>query len=367
MSGRLAKRYQAETVLDAARARLRWVFETFARVYVSVSAGKDSTALFHLALMEARARGRPLYTFFLDQEAEYQATVDLMRRMMHAPGVVPLWYQVPLYMTNATSHEEDQLFAWGPGEPWMREREPDSIHAIEGAYPQRFYPFFEWFEAEQPAGSCFLVGLRAEEGINRFRAVTKHAGIEGVPWTSKTKRAGSAKAYPLYDWGMGDVWRYIWEEKVPYNRVYDLRWAMGAGVYNDNRVSNLIHEMAFRALPDLPVLEPDTYARLMARVKGIHCAAHHARGDLLYDAKRLPAGVPSWKAYRGYLLATTPMTEEKRARFAARFAGQGDDERVYQAQCKQLLIGDDENNVPVVTARARNAKPDKFARWRALW
>lgn len=367
MSRGIVKTYLAESVLDAARARIAWTFDRFEHVNVSVSAGKDSTVLFHLALTEARRRGRRLRTFFLDQEAEYQATVDLMRLMMHAPGVEPLWYQVPLYMTNATSYEEDQLFAWGPGEPWMREREPDSIHAIEGDYPMRFYPFFEWWEEQQPAGSAFLVGLRAEEGINRFRAVTKHAGVEGAPWTSKTKRAGSVKAYPIYDWGMGDVWKYIADERVPYNRIYDLRWSMGMGVYNDNRVSNLIHEMSFRALPDLAQLEPETYARLLARVKGIHCAARHARGDMIYDARVLPDGVPTWRAYRDHLLATMPVNEEKRARFAKRFAGQGDDERVYQAQCKQLLTGDWENNVPVVTKRAREKKGDRFARWRRLW
>ncbi len=359
------KRYQEQNVLDAARERIAWVFAHFERVQVSVSAGKDSTVLFHLARTEALRLGRTVEVFFLDQEAEYQGTVDLMRQMMHASGVVPLWYQVPIYMTNATSYEEDQLFAWGPGEPWMRPKEPDSIHAIEGEYPPRFYDFFEWLEGQRPAGTAFLVGLRAEEGINRFRAVTKHPGIEGVPWSTRTKREGSFKLYPIYDWGMGDVWRLIHTEGVPYNRIYDLRWQMGAGVYNDNRVSNLIHEMSFRCLPELAALEPDTYARLILRLKGVHCAARHAQTAHVYDVRALPAGFATWLAYRNHLLATMSTTPAKRARFLKRFASQPQTEAVHHAQCKQLLINDYENAVPI--PKAKTQPVDRFARWRKLF
>lgn len=359
------KTYLDQNVLDAARERVAWLFDRFERVQVSVSAGKDSTVLYHLARAEALRRGRTVGVFFLDQEAEYQATVDLMRGMMRAPGVVPLWYQVPIYMTNATSYVEDQLFAWGPGEPWMREKEPDSIHAIEGDYPKRFYDFFEWVEETQPAGTAFLVGLRAEEGINRFRAVTKHPGIDGVPWTTKTRKAGSVKAHPLYDWGMGDVWRFIHTEGLPYNRIYDLRWQMNCGTYNDNRVSNLIHEMSFRCLPELAALEPDTYAKLVHRLKGVHCAAHHAQGAHLYDVRVLPVGFATWLAYREHLLATMPIDEVKRARFKKRFAAQPATEPVHHAQCKQLLINDFENAIPI--PKAKTQPVDRFARWRKLF
>lgn len=360
----IVKTYLPESVLDAARERVAWVFDRFERVNVSVSGGKDSTVLFHLAVDEAARRGRKVTLFFLDQEAEYEGTIALMRTMMAHPAVTPAWYQVPIRMTNATSYADDQLFAWGPGEPWMREKEPTSIHYIDGDYPARFYPFFEWLEERTP-DTAFLVGLRAEEGINRFRAVVKNPGVDGVPWTSRTGNASSFKAYPLYDWGMGDVWRYIAATRAPYNRIYDLRWAMNGGVYNDNRVSNLIHEMSFRCLPDLAALEPDTYARLVKRLKGVHCAAHHAQGAHLYDVQKLPAGFASWLAYRTHLLATMPIDAKKRARFEKRFAGQPSTEPVHHAQCKQLLVNDYENSIPVPKSKTRPV--DRFARWRTLF
>lgn len=365
----LRKVHLQETVLEAARARIVNVFDRFEHVHASVSGGKDSLVLFFLALAEARRRGRPLHVFFLDQEAEYAATIDVIRWMMSQPGVVPLWYQVPLYLTNATSYLVDQLYAWGPGEPWMREKEPGAIGAIEGKYPQRFYPFFEWWEREQPAGSAFLVGLRAEEGVTRFRAVTKHPGLPDLPWSSKTKRAGSVKLYPLYDWGMGDVWKLIRDEALPYNRVYDALYALGHGVYNTMRVSNLIHEIAFRSLAELALIEPGTYARLERRLPGVHAAAQHARSAFLYDARELPAAFPTWRAFRDHLLETMPIDETKKARHRRRFAGQNETEAVFQAQCKRLLIGDHEGNVPITTRGASKKRPveDRFARWRRLW
>lgn len=365
MSG-IVKRYSTGSVLDAARARMRWIFDRFERVQVSVSGGKDSTLLFALAVAEAEARGRKLDLFFLDQEAEYEGTIEAMRLMMAHQAVVPRWYQVPLWLTNATSYAQDQLYAWGPGEIWMRAKEPGAIHDLGEKHPERFYPFFEWVEAREPNGTAFLVGLRAEEGINRFRAVTKNPGLEGVPWSTKTKQRDSFKFYPIYDWGMGDVWKYIHEHQVPYNRIYDLRWALGLGEYNDNRVSNLIHEMAFRCLPDLAALEPETYARLVKRVRGAHCAARHANGAFLYDVGSLPAAFSTWRAYRDHLLSTAPIEPKKLERFRKRFAKLGDDEQVCRAQCKRLLINDWENNVPI-TRSPKSRGVDRFARWRKLF
>ncbi len=364
MSG-VVKRYRDESVLDAARERMRFIFDRFEHVFVSTSGGKDSGVVSRLALDEARSRGRTVGMFFLDQEAEYQATIDLMRGLMAEPGVRPLWYQVPIYMTNATSYEQDMLYAWGPGEEWMREREPTSIQHIDADYPQRFYDFFDWWENAQPSGSAFIVGLRAEEGIKRFRAVTKHPGLADVKWSSKTKQPGSFKFYPIYDWGVGDVWRFTAEEAVPYNRIYDLRFWMGCGTYNDNRVSNLIHEMAFRSLVDLAALEPITYAKLVRRLKGVHCAARHAGGAHIYDVRTLPTGFTTWRGYRDHLLATMPISEPKRARFQKRFDGQPQTEPVHHAQCKQLLIGDYENSVPI--SKTKTAPVDRFARWRKLF
>lgn len=349
--------YLGKDVLEAARERMAFIFDTFDNIYVSVSGGKDSTALFHLALEQAEKRNQKINVFFLDQEVEYAATIDHMRTMMTHPLVVPMWYQVPIYMTNATSYEEDLLYSWGEGLGWMRPKEDIAIKSIEGEYPQRFYPFFNWFEKHRPDNSVFLVGLKAEEGVNRFRAVTKHPGYRDIKWSTKSSNPKSYKFYPMYDWGMGDVWKYIYDNQFPYNHIYDLMFMNGTSIYNKMRVSNLIHEKSFKCLTDLQVLEPTTFEKVIARIKGTHCAALYAKESMIYHADKLPSAFKTWLEYRDYLLATIPT--EKKYRFEKRFAEQGQDEYVYRQQCKQLLINDWENNISVT----KKPKIDRLAKW----
>ena len=76
---RLTRVFTEENVLDAARARIELLFDNFEEIIVSISAGKDSTVLYHLCVQEAIRRNRKIIAFFLDQEAEYQASIDLIK------------------------------------------------------------------------------------------------------------------------------------------------------------------------------------------------------------------------------------------------------------------------------------------------
>ena len=49
--------YLENNVFDEAMERLRFIFDNHDDVIVSMSGGKDSTVLFHMALMVARERG----------------------------------------------------------------------------------------------------------------------------------------------------------------------------------------------------------------------------------------------------------------------------------------------------------------------
>ncbi len=340
--------YRTDNVYTAARKRVAWVFDTFSRVVVSVSGGKDSAVVRHLAIEEARRRGRKVEMFFLDQEAEYESTVRIIREWMAAPDTIPRWFQVPVQMTNATSHVDYWLHAWGHGEPWIREKDPIAIHEQPGA-PDRFYDFFPWYEAQSDEPTAFLIGLRSRESFNRFRSVTKNPGYQNVAWSTKTKSPQAFRFYPIYEWTFGDVWKCIADEGLTYNAHYDRMYAKHGVNERSMRVSNLVHEQAFRCLVDLQEFEPDTYERLMKRLGGVHCAALYGNERQVLDAKTLPAHFVTWTAYRDHLMATTPC--ERMDRFVKRFAKQPTDETTARMQCKQLLTNDWENNVPVASPK----------------
>lgn len=349
--------YRDRNVLDAARERMRLVYDRFEHVVVSVSGGKDSTAIRHLAIEEGDRRGRKPELFFLDQEAEYRATIDVIEDWMHDSRSVPRWYQVPLRLTNATSHLDHWLRAWGAGEDWMRPKDAVAIQSIDGDYPDRFYDFFPWLEANAQPSTAFVIGLRTRESFNRYRAMSKGAAVPGWCWSTKTTRPDVARVYPIYDWVHTDVWKLIRDERLRYNRVYDLQLALHGPNVSRMRVSNLVHEQAFRCLTELQELEPETYERLVLRLGGVHAAALYARDAQVYDAVALPPRWSSWRAYRDHILETTPTT--KRSRYVKRFGKQPTDEETFHRQVKQLLRNDWENNVPVA--------PPKKDRLRQIW
>jgi predicted phosphoadenosine phosphosulfate sulfurtransferase len=332
-------------VLEAARWRMQFVFNRFERVVVSASGGKDSTVLWHLAVAEAARLGRKVELFFLDQEAEYQGTIDQVEHMMAHPSVVPAWMQVPLRMTNATSHRQAWFTAWRAGDAWMRPRSLLGVEHLEGA-PDRFYDFFPWYEAQKPR-TAFLVGLRSRESLNRWRAVAKNPGLDGIAWSTHAAGDGNFRFYPLFDWATPDVWRYLAEEEVRYNAVYDRMYALRGANERTMRVSFLMHEQSFKGLATLQELEPDTYERLLRRIAGAHVAALYAEevNGGVFGARSLPPAHASWREYRDYLLASTP--SEHAARFAKRFARQADDDATCREHVRQLLCNDWENNVPV--------------------
>lgn len=108
-----SQNYLCTTVFEEALKRVRFVFDNCDDVIVSMSGGKDSTVVFNLALMVAKETGRlPLKVFWLDQEAEWQATEDYMNYVMRRKDVKPYWFQIPFDFTNSLSFEDNFLRVW---------------------------------------------------------------------------------------------------------------------------------------------------------------------------------------------------------------------------------------------------------------
>lgn len=151
---------------------------------------------------------------------------------------------------------------------------------------------------------------------------------------------------------------------VKYNKIYDLMFMSGYGIYKKMRISNLIHEKSFKCLVDLPRYEPETYDRLCERIGGISSASRYAAEKLVFNNKTLPKHYGSWKDFRDFLLVNIP-TQEHREKFIKRFSNQPPTEKIYQAQVGQLLINDYENSTPFDTKRDEKIRRMK-EKWMAL-
>ena len=367
--------YTKESVLDAARRRISAAFDDFPNVSVSISGGKDSTVLCHLVLSEAARRGRKAEVFFLDEEVDYEATIRQVEYLMFEmmpEAASPQWFQVPFHLTNATSLTEGQLVAWEPGKSkaWMRQKDPRAYHhwpydkaKLKIANRTKGFGFYDALRGYNDAheDTCFFVGLRATESPNRWRTVSKNPGHADWCWTTRQAN-GNVNAYPLYDWLFTDIWKYIHDAGIRYNRIYDLMWKKGMHT-QEIRVSSLIHERSFRALAELPEFEPKTYDRLCRRITGIQTANLYAKESVMMKCRKLPKAYGTWREYRDFLLSTYPMPEYLPI-FRRRFAAQLENEYVARQQCRQLLLNDYENDLPV--RNREDPREETIRKWASI-
>lgn len=314
------KTYLPINVCDAAQQRIRYVFDHFERVCVSFSGGKDSTVLLHLAWREAQARGRTLDVMFIDWEAQYQATIDHVAEMLALPGINPYWICLPISTSNESSFHDPMWTAWDVDrqDVWVRPLpdQPGVIADYEyfpfyryGMLFEEFVPEFNaWYSAETPA--AFLIGIRADESLNRFRTVKKqgHKGkrrrYEGRHWSTQSADQGY-NFYPIYDWRVEDIWTYIGREQVPHNRIYDHMYLAGMSLH-EMRICEPYSMEARKHLDKYHYLEPQTWARIVQRVGGANFGAKYGRSKLFaYQRLEKPAGL-TWKQYAELLLNSLP-------------------------------------------------------------
>jgi predicted phosphoadenosine phosphosulfate sulfurtransferase len=341
----MARIYKLNTVVDAARERISLLFDLYKHITVSVSGGKDSSVMFDLVHKEAIRRNRTFEAVFIDQEAEYANTIAIIRHLSRQHNVIFRWYQVPFQMTNSASYEQDYLNCWDGGH--IRELEKDSIKDLGLPSNLTWEKLLPALESQYKEPTAQLIGLRSSESLNRYRAVTKNPAIEGINWSTKTSNSNLINFYPIYDFGFDDIWRYMFDNQVKYNKVYD--WQFAKNYHKENmRVSCLIHEKSFDCLADLPEFEPETYHWLCQRIKGVATAMRYVKEKQMYSNEKLPTHYKTWKEFRDFLLDNHHNPSQK-ARFIKRFENHPNNEDVYKQQVGQLLINDFENITDVRT------------------
>lgn len=306
-------------VCTAAEDRIKWTFDSFERVYLSFSAGKDSTVMIHLAALEARRRGIKFGVLIVDLEGQYKMTIEHAERVFKEyEDVIDLyWICLPLALRNAVSVYEPQWICWD------KDRKKDWIRDMpaEGIDDEDMFPFFEkgmefedfvpqfgeWYSQGKSCG-C-MVGIRTDESLNRYRTIasTTKTKKDGHQWTTKVTK-NVFNVYPVYDWRTRDIW--IYHAKNPglsHNHLYDLMHKAGLTIHQQ-RICQPYGDDQRRGLWLFHLIEPETWAKIVSRVNGANSGALYVQenGNITgYNKIKKPPG-HTWESFAKMLMGSMP-------------------------------------------------------------
>lgn len=313
------KKYIEKDVITSAIERIEYAFDNFDKVYVSFSGGKDSSVMFHLSAMEARRRNRKIGILIIDLEAQYKLTIDHVSEMVETyKDIIDLyWVCLPIKLRNAVSNFEPTWCCWDDDakNQWVREKPDNSIK--ENDFFDFFVPkmefeefmvlFGEWYSNGVP--TVGLIGIRADESLNRFRTIAsdKKEKHNGMRFTTKVSE-NLYNLYPLYDWKTQDIWKFHSVFKnCCHNQVYDMMNMAGLSIHQQ-RLCQPYGDDQRRGLWLFHIIEPETWSKVVSRVNGANSGSLYIQEDGNingYNKVTLPDG-HNWKSFCNLLLSTMP-------------------------------------------------------------
>lgn len=205
-------------VLDAAKLRIKNVFESGCKIYLSFSSGKDSLCMSSVTydlIREGAISPKQLTVIFIDEEGLYPSMVEAAerwRQKFQSVGAKFLWFCLPFKQVSVIDHlsSSESWITWEPGKEDLWIRKPPKGAIMSSPYLQ--YPGqmnYQTFCERAFGDGIQMVGLRTVESITRLHAVSR-----------VDKKSAKSKFYPIYDWKDTDVWLYIKERGLEFPDIY---------------------------------------------------------------------------------------------------------------------------------------------------
>ncbi len=323
MGEKMIREYTKENVYEALQRRLKYIFEEFDNIFVSFSGGKDSGLLLELTLdfQQKYYPNKKIGVYHQDFEAQYDETTKYVERTFERikDKAECYWVCLPMATRTAVSSYEMYWYPWDDTKEdiWVRPM-PEHPYVINlnnnpiTTYHYRMHQedlakqFGRWYRISHGnKKTVCLLGIRADESVQRYSGIfRKKYGYQGTCWIS-TQFKNVWAASPLYDWSKSDVWHANYLFNYDYNKLYDLYYKAGLTL-DQMRVASPFGDSAKDSLNVYRVLEPETWAKLVGRVRGANFGAIYGRSKALaYKKLVLPEG-HTWQSYTKFLLDTLP-------------------------------------------------------------
>lgn len=275
------KEYNDTNVYDEALKRIRYIFDSFDKVVVNFSAGKDSTVVLNLTEIIAKEKNKNFTVNFFDEEAIHPPTVEYAHRISKRPNLDFKWYCLEFKHRNACSNEEPFWYCWDTEKKdfWVREI-PINNKVI--TYHEKFKKgmSFQEFSSLLPNKSdgktAIMTGVRTQESFRRMKAVSTKKNDNYIAIED-----GVAHVHPIYDWSSEDVWLAVHKYGWDYNKTYDI--FNHTKLYNKflaQRVCPPFGEEPLRGLWIYAECFPEMWHKMLNRVSGVATAWRYANTGL---------------------------------------------------------------------------------------
>jgi phosphoadenosine phosphosulfate reductase len=207
----ISEQFEAKHPLEI----LQWVNETFQPNEVAMATGFGAEGVALIDMLIAVNKRIPI--FYLDTNVLFPETYRLRDQLEEKYGIRFIRYNSTLTLEQQAERHGQHLW----------ERDPDQCCNIRKMQP---------LKDALKNRSAWITAIRREQS-----PVRAHAGI--IEWD---KKFGLYKINPLAAWTKRDVWKYIAEQKIPYNPLYDQGYASIGCIYCTTPVADGEDERAGR-------------------------------------------------------------------------------------------------------------------------
>jgi predicted phosphoadenosine phosphosulfate sulfurtransferase len=262
-------KYLDSDVLTEAYKRIERVIMMHDSTFVSFSGGKDSLVVAYLVREVFDRMGMqnvPVTLAFRDEELIPDDVIEFVQSFRERPDRWNLvYYAFPM---------ESHLFFMGrhlPYVQWDEKRRgnwirPKPDYAIEQIHPDNV-PLHQSMTSALTVHHMGLKGrvaifngIRAQESLIRFRASTASTGPESYISGDMGGAKNVSFVKPIFDWSEKDVFRYFFDKKISYCKIYEAEMYAGAPL----RVSTPLHDAAYDYLSRLRVMYPTFFEQIVA-------------------------------------------------------------------------------------------------------
>ncbi|NBW22265.1 MAG: peptidase S14, partial [Caulobacteraceae bacterium] len=231
---KVLKKYININVLDAAKDRIKHLIYKFDTIIVSFSGGKDSLVVLNLVQEVYNDLGikDKLKVIFKDEELIPDDVINFVQDIFLSNIYDFTYYCIQLKSEKFILGKKIPYIQWDSKRNHIRKIPKYAITDWDNIYDQYSADLF--VTKKYKGKKVLITGIRADESLIRLRSVVNK---KNDSYYSSTNTQGVMIGKPIYDWSEKDIFKYLYDNKINYAKIYD------AQLFNNEnlRVSTPLH------------------------------------------------------------------------------------------------------------------------------